>query len=252
MQYGLYVSAAGAEVQNRRLQAIAHNLANVDTTAFKRQLAVVQARANAAVERGRAQVGSNKLSDVSGGVELVTTLTDFSRGTLRRTGIPSDLALPAPDMFFVVERDGANLLTRAGNFTFTADGMLVDGHNNPVLGDGGPIRIDPALPWNFTPDGSIEQAGAPVARLRLVSPRSLADLVRVGDNLYRPLAPVDMVDDAQRRVLVEHLEMSGVQPAAELMEMIEASRAFETNARLLQHQDQLTGTLINRLLRGTV
>jgi flagellar basal body rod protein FlgG len=46
--------------------------------------------------------------------------------------------------------------------------------------------------------------------------------------------------------------MSGVQPAAELMEMIEASRAFETNARLLQHQDQLTGTLINRLLRGTV
>lgn len=249
MPYGLYVSAAGAEVQNRRLQAIAHNLANVDTPAFKRQLAVMQARAGEAVERGWAIPGSRGVHDIGGGVELVEMMTDFQRGTLRRTGLPTDLAIDAPDVFFVVERDGTPLLTRAGNFSFTADGLLIDGQGNPVLGEDGPIRIDPSRPWSILPDGRLEQDGGEVARLRLVRPKYLADLVRVGGNLYRPLAEVYPVPDEQRRVVTEHLEMSGVQPASEMMELIEASRAFETNARMIQHQDQLTGILVNRLLR---
>ncbi|GIW94990.1 MAG: flagellar basal body protein [Pirellulaceae bacterium] len=248
MPYGLYLSAAGASVQSRRLQTIAHNLANVDTPAFKRQLALVQARPNARIERGSTY--PEPWQAVSGGVEWAATLTDLRPGPTRRTGLPGDLALEDPYQFFVVEQDGRLFLTRAGSFRFTADGQMVDMAGRAVWGDDGPIRIDPNQPWTITARGAIAQQGEEVARLRLVRPQNPEQLRPVGGNLFDAGSQTDPVPDEARRVLVGHLEMSGVEPALELMEMIEASRAFEANARMLQHQDQASATLINRLLRA--
>ncbi len=248
MPYGLYLSAAGASVQGHRLQMIAHNLANVDTVAFKRQLALIQARPNAWQERSEPP-DVPQWAQISGGAEWVATVTDFRPGTLRRTGISSDLALEDPNVFFVVEQEGQLLLTRAGNFRFTADGQLVDAGGRPVWGEDGPIRIDPELPWSFTSSGALTQEGQEVARLRLVRPQRPELLRPVGANLFATDAGLSPIDEQSRHVVTEHLEMSGVEPARELIEMIEASRAFEANARMVQHQDQASGTLINRLLR---
>src|SRR5687767_7521440 len=93
MSYGLYLSAAGADVQSKRLEVMANNLANVDTTGFKRELAVVKARHAEAIERGEETAGSRGVSDVGGGVLLHQTLTHFSPGTLKKTGIPTDMAI---------------------------------------------------------------------------------------------------------------------------------------------------------------
>ena len=124
--HGLYVSAAGAHVQSKRMEVISNNLANVDTVGFRRDVAVAKARATEAIERGIVSPGSEGPNDVGGGVQLIETLTDQNAGKYADTGNPTDLAIvDGGESFFVVEKDDKRFLTRAGNFNFDADGFLV-------------------------------------------------------------------------------------------------------------------------------
>jgi flagellar basal-body rod protein FlgF len=249
MPYGLYISAAGAHAQSERLQVLTNNLANVDTPGFKRELAVLQARHAEAIERGEDYAGSRSINDLGGGVRFAETVTDFSRGNLRRTGTRTDMAIDG-DGFFLVEKDGEQLLTRAGNFQFSTDGRLLTQQGQAVLSTGGePVRVDPRLPWRMNENGAIEQAGARVF-LALVQPRSLGDLAKAGENLFNPLADVLPVPAGRRRILNGYLEQSTVKPAQEMMDLITTSRAYEANIRMIQNQDQMTGSLVNRVLRS--
>ncbi|HID77810.1 MAG TPA: flagellar basal-body rod protein FlgF [Planctomycetaceae bacterium] len=249
MPYGLYLSAEGAQAQARRLEVIANNLANVNTVGFKRQLAILQARYAEAIEQGMDQAGSGSINDVGGGVFLAETRTDYSRGPLKRTELSTDMAIDG-EGFFVVRRGQENLLTRAGNFRITSAGRLVTQQGYDVLSeDGSPITIDPTRgPWYVTPSGTIRQQGT-VQTLAIVAPQSPGDLVRLGKNLFRPLADPQPVPRAQRRVLPGYLEMSSVEPTTEMIAMIEASRAVEANINMMKTQDQMLSGLVNRLMR---
>jgi flagellar basal-body rod protein FlgF/flagellar basal-body rod protein FlgG len=256
MSYGMYLSAAGAEVQNQRLQIISNNLANVGTPGFKRELAMVQARHSEAIEQGLDRQGSRSINDVGGGVRVHETLTEFGPGDVRKTDIPTDVAIndrdPRNPAFFVVERDGKEYLTRAGNFQFAPSGELQTQQGFRVLSvTGDPVVRDPGLPpiVQFTEQGVLRQAGIDINALQLVRPASLGDLVRSGENLFSPLADVEPVPPAERHVSGGYLESSSVSPYREMLQMIEASRAYESNVRLIQHQDNMLGTLVNRVLR---
>lgn len=249
MPYGLYVSAAGANAQSHRLDVLSHNLANVNTPGFKPHLSILKARHSAGVENGEAQAGSGGVDDLGGGVAIQPTVTQFSQGPIRATGVDTDFALNAENSFFVVNRDGQQMLTRAGNFTFNAQGQLVTESGDMVLSTGGnAISIDTTQPYRVTPDGGIEQGGAKQL-LMIGKPQAVGDLTRVGDNLYRPLGSVNPVLPEGRRVINGHLEQSAIQPTAAMMELIEASRAYEANVRMIQNQDSVLGTLIGRVLR---
>ncbi len=250
MSYGLYISAEGAQAQTRRMEIIANNLANVDTAGFKRELAVFQARYAEAVEQGQAQPGSGTINDTGGGIMLLKTATDFSPGPLRRTETPTDVAIPG-EGFFVVQKGEEQYLTRAGNFQLTERGELVTQQGYAVLSDNGsPVVLEPgAGPFDITPAGTIRQRGS-VQNLALVQPASRGDLVKVGENLFRPLAEPQPLADAERRVTAGYLEMSGVSPTTELVQMIEASRAVEANVNMVQTQDQMLSALVNRVMRS--
>ena len=250
MSYGLYISAEGAYAQGRRVEALANNLANVDTVGFKRDLALFQARYAEETQRGLDYPGSHSVNDVGGGVLLSGIKTDFSPGTLRRTGIPTDMAV-GNDAFFKVRRDDGDFLTRAGNFMFDNTGHLVTQDNHPVLDDGGqPIQIDPDRPWQLSADGSIVQDGTG-QKLGLVRASSMGDLVKVGENLFRSLAPTQPLDDADRQVSSGMLEQSDVKPASEMIELIEASRAFEANMNMIKNHDEMLSTLTSRVLKSS-
>ena len=213
MPYGLYISAEGAYAQSKRMEVLANNMANANTTAFKRDQPVFQARLAEATARGLDVPGSGTINDLGGGVAVLGTVTDYSQSGVRPTGTPSDLAING-DAFFVVQKGTDKLLTRAGNFSFNADGQLVTTDGFPVLSDQmAPILIDTTLPWTFTPDGSLEQAGDFTA-LAMVRPRSLGDLVKTGDNLYAPLAPAVPLEPDERQVVSGQLESVGRQADA--------------------------------------
>jgi len=244
----MYLSAAGANAQSQRLQVLSNNLANVDTPGFKRELAVLQARHAEAIERGDVPAGTGAREDVGGGVRLAETVTDFSSGPLHETGIPTDLAIDG-EGFFLVERNGEQLLTRAGNFHFSPDGRLQTEEGYPVLStEGEPVAITANVPWRAFEDGSLAQAGVKTY-LALVKPQSLGDLAQAGENLFSPLASVQPVPPAERRVVSGYLERSTVRPALEMMELIETSRAYEANIRMIQNHDTMLGSLVNRVLR---
>ena len=249
MTYGLYLSAEGAAAQSQRMEVLANNLANVDTVGFKRQLAIPQARHAEAIEQGLATEGSGSENDIGGGVQISGTLTDFSQGTLRNTGNQNDFAIEGKGFFVADGGDSEKLLTRAGNFRVTPQGGLVTQQGYPVLSsEQTPIQLLRNVPWSVSDDGTITQ-GATKIQLALVEPASRADLVHAGENTFRSLSTTTAVAPGERRIASGYLELSGVQPTIEMMEMIEASRAFESNVRLIQGQDDAIGQLLSRVMR---
>lgn len=251
MYYGLYMSAAGAHTQSQKVEVLSNNIANGSTVGFKRELALLEARESEAIERGLTSRGTQALEDVGGGVRFNATHTDFSPGTLQLTHVPSDFAIDTPGAFFQVQRGKEQLLTRAGNFHLSADGLLLTTNNDQVLtSDGDPIELDATRPWRLLPGGLIEQGGDQL-ELALVRPKNLADLQKVGDNFFRaPSKSVAAVLPEERSVRGGYLELSSVNPVEEMVELITASRAFEANVRIIQQHDTATSGLISRLLRA--
>ena len=250
MSYGLYISAEGAQAQSQRLDVISNNLANVDTVGFKRDLAMFQARNAEAIDQGKAEAGSGSINDIGGGVMFQGSRTDYSAGPLKATGNPTDVAL-RKDGFFQV-RDGKDTyLTRAGNFTITAQGELVTQDGLPVLGESGaPITlVNPQARWEITGAGEVRQ-GNEIQRLAIVKPASMGDLVKAGGNKFRALADTPPVPSADRDVVTGHLEMSGVEPTKEMVEMIQTSRYLEANLNMMQTQDRMLNELFSQYLKA--
>jgi flagellar basal-body rod protein FlgF len=250
MPYGLYLSAEGAIVQNRRLEVLANNMANVSTPGFKRDVSLFQARLAQAIQEGQTPPGTHGPDNIGGGVKVMATQTDFSTGPLLSTKNDTDLAING-EGFFVVRNGNKDMLTRAGNFTLTSEGRLTTQDGKPVLSEeGNPIEIAAdGGPWQITADGAVSQAGESI-RLALVRPRSYGDLVKAGDNLFAPLVPPTPVPDEERHVVWHEVEQSTVKPSTEMMELIDASRAFETNVTMIHTQDEMLAS-INGLLRQT-
>jgi flagellar basal-body rod protein FlgF len=251
MPYGIYLSAEGATAQSQRLEVIANNLANVDTAGFKQDVPTFQARFAEAIQQGMAQSHDGSINDIGGGVKLMDTTTDFSMGRLQNTGNDLDLAINGQGFFHVRGDDGKQCLTRAGNFELDVEGTLMtEGGNRPVLDQAGkPIVLDRALPWSISQDGFISQAGE-VTALGMSRPRSLDDMVKVGANLFQPLGQIQPVPLTERNIRQGFLELSGSNPVRQMMAMIETTRAFEANTRMVQNQDTVIGSLIGRVLKA--
>ncbi|MEM6689363.1 MAG: flagellar hook basal-body protein [Planctomycetota bacterium] len=250
MPYGLYMSAAGAQAQNHRMQALSHNLANVNTPGFKPEETILQARFAEMIEQGKVAPDQGGADDIGGGTTIQRSITRMKGGPIKATGRQTDFAINDEESFFVVSRDGEQRLTRAGNFLFNSGGQLINDGGDQVLStSGNPIRINPTLPFDVTNGGRIQQ-GPNVFELMLAKPREISDLSRVGDNQFKPLAPFDLVGGRDRAVVAGMLEQSGVTPTGAMMELIETSRAYEANVRMIQNQDHVMGSLISRVLQS--
>ncbi|MBS0208783.1 MAG: flagellar hook basal-body protein [Planctomycetes bacterium] len=249
MPYGLYISAEGAQAQSTRLEVLSNNIANASTPGFKRTLAIFQARYAEETQRGQDVPGSRSINDMGGGVIGFETSTDYSTGPLKETGQLNDLAIPG-EGFFMVRRGEQDLLTRAGNFRINPEGFLQTPEGDLLLAsDTRPMFVNPnGPPYSFNQRGELTQDGV-TTQLAIVRPNSLGDLAKMGDNLFRPLAPVEPVPVEDRNVLTGHLELSTVRPAEEMMELIEASRVFEANTNMVRFQDQMMGSLLDRLMK---
>jgi len=249
MYYGLYMSAAGANAQSHKVEVLSNNLANVNTVGFKRELALLDARESEAIERGLASRGSGKLEDIGGGTRMNATWTDFSPGTMQLTQIPTDLAIDSPNTFFQVQHGKEKLLTRAGNFHISNEGVLVTASGDAVLGsDGTPIQLDPSLPYRFVAGGVLEQAGERI-EVGLLKAKDVSKLEKAGENYFRADRSAGLSIDDERRVKTGYLEMSSVNPVDEMVELIASSRAYEANVRIIQQHDTATSELISRMLK---
>jgi len=247
MNYGLYVSAAGALANSYRQDVVANNLANVDTVAFKRDLALLQGRRTESSQRGGQRYSNSLLEQLGGGLFALPTHTDFSPGSLDQTGNPYDLALAGKGFFQVKNQDQIQY-TRDGRFKLDEQNQLVTVTKHlPVLDETGvPIELNPGLDFSVTESGVINQAGAPVGRLGVVEFDDTTGLRKQGNNLY-----VYQGDDLPHAVSTPvkqgALENSGVVAVQQLVDMIKAQRCFQINMSSLQLQDETLGMAVTRL-----
>jgi flagellar basal-body rod protein FlgF len=245
----MYISAEGATAQAQRLEVIANNMANADTAGFKQDVALFQSRFAEAIQRGQAQPGDHSINDIGGGVKVVGTETDYSPGELKRTGNDLDLAINGKGFFHVRGDDGQTYLSRAGEFQLDSDGRLVtqNGHRLVLDQQNGEIKISRDVPFEISNDGFIHQ-GSTTYAIGMSQPESLNDMVKIGNNLWQPTGTTQPLELKERNVRQGYVEMSGANPIRQMMAMIETTRAFEANTKMIQNQDSVTGTLISRVL----
>jgi flagellar basal-body rod protein FlgF len=241
MLYGLYVSAAGMAAQETRQSVLSNNLANAQTTGFKRDLAVMQARNNAAHEDFRMmKYAIPVLKNQGGGVDLANGGIDLQQGTLTGTTNATDVALDGKGFFTVQgEKPGDKLLTRNGQFLINNDGLLVTSDGHKVLSDAGqPIPLNRDLSLTITSSGQVTQGDGTSVQLGLTNVADSRNLIKLGNNLLTVDKPESLTQvPPETKVHQNALESSGVDPIVEMVNMMEGQRAFEANAKMISYQD---------------
>lgn len=248
MIYGLWRSAAGMMTAMHRQDVIANNLANTETTGFKRNLALTQERRLPAQELPMFQQYNDAFyNKLGGGTLLSPTATDQTQGMIEHTGSGYNAAIQG-DGYFVVQKDGNKFLTRNGNFMLDSSGYLTlaDGSYARVLSaDLSPIQMDPIAPTEIGEGGQIIQFGVQVAKLGLRSAGD-AELKKESQQLFSVTSTeVSALKEGKGTIEGGALEHSNVDPTTELTQLIENMRLMEANANILRYQDTALGRLVN-------
>lgn len=249
----LHVARTGLEAQDTRMRVIAHNLANIGTTGFKRDRANFETLAydNARVAGQRSSGETNYAIglNLGTGVGVQGTTRVDTQGTLATTGNALDLALDGDGFFQVELPGGQTAYTRAGNFTLSADGALVTSQGYAVQ----PAIQVPAGAQSISvgPDGTVtaivpgDAEPAELGQLNVASFVNPAGLQATGDNLLLETAASGAADlgtpgaNGRGQIRQGMLEASNVNVVEELVEMIEAQRAYEINSKMISAVDEM-------------
>lgn len=214
----------------QHVDSIARNIANLNTTGFKRQ--EVQFREYLQKEREADAASSSKRS-----VTAIQQYTDFSTGPLNATGNPMDVAV-ADDAFFVVQTTRGERYTRSGSFALDAGGRLVSQSGEPVMSSGGPIRIPQSDgPLSIAADGTVSTPKGAIARLRLVRFDNMREVNPEGGGLFFSARLPSDVPAAAIRLVVGALEGSNVVAVSETAKLSDASRTYQEVAKVLMRKE---------------
>jgi len=216
------------------LAAIATNIANIDTPGYRREGRIF-------AEFVHAAPSGESLSMA----DLGAAFADPRMGEIAQTGGALDFAIDGPG-FFVTEGPTGVLLTRAGAFQHSPQGLLVTSGGAPVLDDGGaPIALPPdGRPVSVASDGTVSVGDVPLARLQ-VALAAPEDMSRAGNTAFEPRGAVTQVEEPVIRQGA--LEQSNVDPVAELARMIEVSRGYERVQGLIENEDERIRDVIDTL-----
>ncbi len=236
MLEGMYSAAAGMAAQQQRLDAVANDLANVNTTGYKPVRVAFRDLVYSAAARGTA-------SGVETGAGAAATSLGRSakQGPLQSTNRQLDLALDGQGYFAVTDATGRPALTRDG-------GLRIDPTGRLATEDGNLLEPRVTVPQGTTEhevkigeDGTVWARGARVGQIRIVTVPSPSNLEGLGDNLFRTNAASGQPVDAPRstRIVQGALEGSGVDVADAMTDLTLAQRAYQLASRSIKTQDEL-------------
>ncbi len=258
----LYTAATGMAAQELNVQVISNNIANLRTTAYKKQRASFQDLIYDHVQRVGAQASDQGTIipvgiDIGGGVKTVGTPRLMTQGTLSPTGGDLDIAIRGEGYFKIQMPDSTYAYTRDGSFTTDGTGRIVNAQGNPVQPtitipqNASQLTINPQgqvsvlLPASTTP--------TVLGQIGLTRFINKAGLQSTGDNLFTDtpasgppqdgLATADGFGDMQQG----NLEQANVEVVSEMSDLISAQRAYEMNAKVVSAADQMMQSTTNML-----
>jgi flagellar basal-body rod protein FlgG len=259
----LYTAATGMEAMQTKLDVIANNLANINTTAFKKDRANFEDLLyRTHVMPGALDANQNPTptgTQVGLGTRVQSTNTDYRQGTLQQTGRDLDIAIEGPGFFQVVDPQSQGFLyTRSGNLDINANGQLVIGSAQTGRLLDPPIQVPPeATAIEITAAGQVLVRTPNSVELQQIGELQMASfinpdgLLKVGENLYQQTdassqAQLNIPGTSGLGVLRQrNLEASNVEPVQELIDLITTQRGFELNSQAVQAGDQLLQQINN-------
>ena len=218
-----------------RQASIANNLANANTVGFRAEIANAETR----------WIQGDSFDTRAQASEQVIA-ADMAQGAVTETGNPLDVALDGDALLTVQATDGSEAYTRRGDLKVSDSGLLTTGDGLPVLGEGGPVILPQMDSVSIARDGSIwgvPQGGDPanpqqVDKLKLVN-ASGSSVAKGNDGLFREVNGGALPSDPLATVTSGSLEGSNVNSTQALIDMIEASRAWETQVKMIDTAKQL-------------
>lgn len=245
----LYTGASGMLAKWTEVDVISNNLANVNTPGFKKHEVLFKEEPrfqmhrlfDAIIETPRGELDNRPyIGDMGTGVRVKGEWVDFAQGAVKATGNPLDLAIWG-DGFFEVERDGRKFYTRAGNFTLNGNGELVTLNGDRVIGaDGAPVVVGAAQMLKVQDNGLlVDQTGAALGQISLVTFENMQQLSKVGDNLFMETRGSGPSSPAPRETVIRqgYLETANADVVKEMVRLIVANRAYEANQRVITTAD---------------
>jgi len=248
----------------KKLNTISNNLANIETTAYKKQRCNFEDLYYDNLRYPGSQDINGEFTAtgiaIGVGTRVTSIQSDFSLGSITETGRDLDIAITGEGFFQCTDPfTGEIFYSRAGNFSVNATGMLVLGSAHtgrlvePVITipDGTEkIQIDDSgLVW-VAQNGDVEQLQN-IGQIELATFINPEGLLRVGENLYRETESSGVATvnnpgiNGTGKLKSQHLEMSNVAPVIELIDMITSQRAYELNSKSTQTGDSILQAVIS-------
>ncbi|MBL4601488.1 MAG: flagellar hook basal-body protein [Emcibacteraceae bacterium] len=244
MDTKILVSLSHQVAMRRQMDIIANNIANMNTTAFKRESIMF----------------NEYLSDIGGSlpesfkkvsfVQEVGIARQMSNGELVTTGNVLDIALEGEGMFKVRKTDGTIAYTRNGHFSLSADFTLITTDGHEILDDGdAPFQFPPnADGFKIAEDGTVSAKNVgDVGKIAVLQFQSYGAMRKIGDNLYS--AEEEPTPSDNYKIAQGMLETSNVSPVLEITNMIQLSRAYAQTANLIDRVQQTQSAAINKITK---
>lgn len=222
---GIYTLARSLQQHAKNIDVISNNLANINTTAYKREVPFAEY-----ID----EFGNSQIKKVTSQIQGETIMTSN----------PLDLAIYGDGFFAVKDENGNTELTRDGRFKLSPEGFLVDANNKKVLGQNGPINMDETLLQkdafiNISSAGEIkigEQIIDSILILKADQPENLSR--SGGSNFILPDDNYLTASENDYKISQGYLEQSNTNPILEMESMIQMNKAYETSQKIIAALDQ--------------
>lgn len=248
----LQIAATGMLAQQTNVDVLSNNIANLNTTAFKRQrVAFNDLLYQNKIAPGASTSDTGTVSptgaQIGMGVDLGSTYKIFTAGAVSKTGSPLDMAIQGRGFFKVTHPDGSTVYTRDGSFQVNENGDVAN-KDGFLLDPGLNIPAD-AVNLTISELGIVSaKQGEDIIELGRITTSMFineAGLENIGNNLYRETiasgaaTDVNPSEDGSGALLQYHLESSNVDPIESVTELISAQRAYELNSRVISTADEM-------------
>lgn len=246
---GLYTSAMGMIVQQKRQENVSNNLGNIETNGFKKQELIAKAFDQVAVKnRTNASNQLSSIGDIHLGVMVDDLYTDFEQGILEETSNPLDFAIQGEGFFTIKLPNGELAYTRDGSFKINKNGQLTTKQGYLVLDNN--LQSIPLENEEIQVDGNgtITLPNGQTTTLKIVNFSDGQALHRLGENMYT-MEGRQVVGANGYSIKQGFMEKSNVNPLEELVKMIEITRSFESNQKVVQSVDETLGKAVNEVGR---
>lgn len=249
----LYAAATGMAAQQTTIDTIANNLANVNTSGFKKSTANFQDLFYQELATSGEEGSTPSMAQVGAGVRTVAVEKNHTMGSISATGEPLDVAINGRGFFSLETNDGRQLYTRDGHFTKDADGYVVSAGGVQLAGG---ISIpDDAVDILVESDGSVMYSTPDDTEMILAGQLEIAafanpsGLRALGGNVFSATSQsgdaMMMNVGSDVSVVGGALEGSNVDPASELIALIQAQRAYELTSKVVKAADETLQTAAN-------